>query len=151
VKITDIEKGLGFKDGLDVTINGVAYPTVIDNHGVQRFVKNRAVDFIVHHGEPAINELGFAYGSGKIPLDDLRAFYMMIGYSVSGYCDIPAFLNDEVINPMWDEENTELVQLHERLAAAEQVCNLVDRREVAEDELDAAIANWRQTVQGTNK
>ncbi len=104
-----------------VLVNGKPYATELVN-GVQRFVENTAVSFIVDNLSPeAYNAVVGAVFEGKVELEDYIAFQTMHGYSVSGFHDaitsnilLNAHLFPEelstyysIVNPLWDEETEE--------------------------------------------
>jgi hypothetical protein len=81
------------KRGPFVEVSGKRYPTIIDDHGVQRFRTNKAVKFAID----AI-DMNVLWMSNP-PKNHLREMYRMIGYSVCGYAEI--FPGDSISNPMW--------------------------------------------------
>lgn len=109
-----------------VKVNGKDYPTQLYN-GVQRFIPNRVVEYMVNN---EINEFNRNRGpsqsgndlntivikvlEGVIPLEDYIEFSTMHGYSVGGFCDSIDSLLDNfpgepedwfvIENPLWDEK-----------------------------------------------
>lgn len=102
---------------IEVKLNGKPYQTHIDEHGVQRFVANKALSNIVHGlvglygrigyrefealGLYGLNELSLDYHRGLIPQQDMIDLYTQMGYSVSGFCDLSYFQDLEIENPLW--------------------------------------------------
>ena len=114
----DIKAG----DHFIVQINGNDYDTVIDEHGVQRFVPNRIVAAFVDAALSAyntfittnpieerdwskapfgLNDIDYT-PNGTYTLDELIQFSTLHGYSVGGMCDLSFMSGVEVINPLWD-------------------------------------------------
>ena len=110
-------------DHIPVKVNGREYMTVIDEHGVQRFVANPIVAAFVHASGDAYNKWqqenpvatrdwskapfslnDIDYRPGKTyTLDELIEFSTLHGYSVSGMCDL-SFMEDVTVeNPLWEE------------------------------------------------
>lgn len=105
---------------INVKINGKDYPSYIDGHGVQRFVSNPIVEafldsvqellvqhgwkWIDDHGLYTLHSLSMDYQLGRkgITLEHMIDYFTMIGYSVSGFCDLSYFKDIEIENPLWD-------------------------------------------------
>ena len=96
--------------GPDIKVNGDTYSTIIDEHGIQRFPKNRIVEDLLketNHGNVGryldLNEIwcrSQKHGyEGGYTADELREFYRLIGISICGYAEV--FSNAEIENPMW--------------------------------------------------
>lgn len=65
-------------------------------HGpVIRFKKNKIVDWLERAGGANLNEISLMHANGMFPTEDMEQFWQLLGYSVSGYCDI-SFVRDEV-------------------------------------------------------
>lgn len=94
-----------FKTGdiIKVKVGGVGYDTIIDSDGVQRFKVNTTVRYLLDaNGKIDMNALRLAYNAGAFNKRDYAEFHMMIGYSVSGFCELSPFMDWEVYNPLWD-------------------------------------------------
>jgi hypothetical protein len=109
-------------DKITIRVNGKPVETVIDEQGVQRFRQNSVLDYLFQEhmklfdsSNPQdreraegygldLNKLAVDYHKGKFTKDDYGEIMMMLGYSVSGFCDLSAFQDWEIENPLWDEE-----------------------------------------------
>ena len=94
-------------DIIMVKINGENYITIIDSDGVQRFKANSIIRHIVDRYVD-LNDLWLNFNHSKsMTIEDMMLFYMDMGYSVCGFCDI--FNNEEVpnleiSNPLWKDK-----------------------------------------------
>lgn len=107
---------------ITVTVNGIDYDTVIDNHGTQRFVGNPIVAAFVDASGAAydqwlrenpletrdwskapftLNNISYVPGD-PYTLDELIQFSTLHGYSVAGMCSLSFMDGVEVKNPLWD-------------------------------------------------
>jgi hypothetical protein len=69
-------------------------PVVVDARGVHRFKKNALVRYLLDtHPTVGLSEL--AYLGSQFSQDDWMQFAQLLGYSVSGACDL-SYLSDEV-------------------------------------------------------
>lgn len=84
---------------LRVCVGGIVYPAEIVR-GTLRFRENAVVRMLVDRGLIDLNQV-MIYGS-RLPRRDLAEFWMMLGYSVDGFCDI--FTDLEVITPDWQRD-----------------------------------------------
>lgn len=112
---------------IPVIINGITYPTYLDEHGTQRFVPNGIIykmiesslsDFDKPLGErpPSmnLNDASIFFQNGGCGMREYIEFGMLHGYSVSGLEDIIYGVYDQeeldpeqhytIINPLWDPE-----------------------------------------------
>lgn len=89
----------------DVTVGGKKYETEWDGE-VQRFKANGVLKYLVERGALDLNHLALAYHQKKFSQRDYAEFNMMLGYSISGFCDLSSFDDMEIINPLWKEEKT---------------------------------------------
>ena len=87
-----------------VKVGGVEYPTVIDKHGVQRFVENSLFCHLVDSGQVDLNRLGIDYQHDKFSQREYAEFTMMLGYSVDGFAELSSFHDMEIENPLWEEK-----------------------------------------------
>ncbi len=94
-------------NGTEITIKvgGQDYKTVMIN-GVQRFVTNHTNCILI--GMIDLNKLALQYEEWKTT-DPNRftqrmyaEFMMSLGMSVSAFCDLHAFVDMDVENPLWD-------------------------------------------------
>lgn len=87
-----------------VKVGGIEYPTFIDAHGVQRFKANAVVRWMIDEARTAgagdLNKLGSAYRSGAFDQRTYAEFYMLLGYSLSGFAELSFFLDLEIENPI---------------------------------------------------
>lgn len=88
-------------DKIKVKVGGRKYSTKIDNIGTQRFEENSVLRFLVDEKIINLNKLGIAYQEGKFTQRDYAEFYMMIGYSVSGFSELSFFEDYDIENPLW--------------------------------------------------
>ena len=93
-------------DIIKVKVGGKDYDTSIDPDGVQRFKANGAVNWLLHFAKSdgcALNDMAMAFCEGKFTQSDFAEFYMSLGYSVCGFCELSFFegLEMEVVNPLW--------------------------------------------------
>lgn len=87
-----------------VKVSGIEYPTVIDEHGIQRFIKNRLFCHLVDSGQVNLNKLHIDYLHDKFSKREYAEFTMMLGYSVSGFAGLSSFQDMEIKNPLWEKE-----------------------------------------------
>lgn len=108
-----------------VKVNGKEYPTQMYN-GVQRFVPNSIIEYMVDNearifnknGGPGItgndlNTIAIKVLRGELSFEDYVAFSTMHGYSVSGFCDSIESMVDNfdgdadewftIENPLWEK------------------------------------------------
>jgi len=108
-----------------VKVNGKEYATQLYN-GVQRFVPNRVVEYMMDNEAKEfelnrgpgrsgndLNTIAIKVLEGVIPLEDYIEFQTMHGYSVAGFCDsIDSFIDNfageaedlfTVENPLWEK------------------------------------------------
>lgn len=90
--------------GPSVTVGGVAYPTIIDDHGVQRFVADPLLQECCDCGALNLNKLAIAYqmGTCKLTQRQYAELNMKLGYSVAGFADLSSFEDMEIENPLWE-------------------------------------------------
>lgn len=60
-------------------------PTYTDEHGVERFVENEIVRWLLDNGRLDMNDIA---RQRHFSDEDRRQFAQLIGYSVSGYYDL---------------------------------------------------------------
>jgi len=58
---------------------------IVDEQGVERFKPNRIVGFLLDWGNTDLNQIWKMRARGLFSTEELREFYQLIGYSVSGY------------------------------------------------------------------
>lgn len=68
-------------------------PVIQDQHGVHRFKRNRIVEFLLDSSKFDLNDLS----TMGFPDEDWEQFAQLIGYSVSGACDL-SYVSDRVAN-----------------------------------------------------
>lgn len=64
----------------------------VDNKGVKRFVGNRIVRFLLDEYKPGLNDISVRFFENK---DDYEQLMQLIGYSLSGFGDLCAKLDEE--------------------------------------------------------
>ena len=96
---------MDFKPGDQITIlvDRRPFMTYIDEHNVQRFYHNEVVCFLFDSGKLDLNQLSIDHQQGKFSKDHYMKFYMELGYSVCGFCDV--FDGLEILNPVWESED----------------------------------------------
>jgi hypothetical protein len=81
-----------------VRVDGVPYPVITDEGGVERFPENPIVRWLLDSGGVNLNALALAYLREEIgpKTPELRRayaeFYMMLGYSVRGFEELSSHL-----------------------------------------------------------
>jgi hypothetical protein len=88
---------------IPVKLNGEEFPTIIDEKGAQRFIKNRIVQRLMDHFPGGMNQLSIDYQEGRFTQHEYMLFCISLGYSVCGFGDLSAFEDIEIDNPLWDE------------------------------------------------
>jgi hypothetical protein len=90
-------------DIIFVTISGKAYPTKIDEHGVQRFLPAPLIPndpvLIEYLNKGNENGAFAAYKNRRIPYREYLEYEISLGWSVTGLCDLFPYAN--VQNPLW--------------------------------------------------
>lgn len=87
-----------------IKVGGREYLTVIDPSGVQRFVENHVVSFLLDCAGVGMdmNKLRLLYNEKKFELREYAEFHMAIGYSVCGFAELSPFFGLKIENPVWD-------------------------------------------------
>lgn len=85
---------------LVVTVGGAEYPAVMKDK-VLGFKSNWAVRAAANDSDCDLNVLCAMYQIDNFPLRDYAEYHMMLGYSVSGFCDLSEFQHLEVVTPFW--------------------------------------------------
>lgn len=85
-----------------VKVGGKEYPTYIDTEGVQRFFENSVISHLFETGRLDLNAIAVDFNQGKFTKLDYAEFNMMLGYSVSGWCELHNFQDMAVYNPLWE-------------------------------------------------
>jgi hypothetical protein len=96
-------------DYIKIKVDGTERITYIDYEGIQRFPENKLLRHLVNSGQISLSRLANDYEKGEFSLDELKVFYMRIGYSVNGFDEIfgingnlPKKLQAKIENPLWD-------------------------------------------------
>jgi hypothetical protein len=92
------------KGNMTVKVGGIGYSTVIDEHGTQRFIKNKLLCHLVDSGQVDLNRLGIDYQHEKFSKREYAEFIIGLGFSVSGFADMEQFEDMEIENPLWEKE-----------------------------------------------
>jgi tRNA/tmRNA/rRNA uracil-C5-methylase (TrmA/RlmC/RlmD family) len=92
------------KGNMTVKVGEIEYSTVIDEHGTQRFVKNKLLCHLVDSGQVDLNRLSIDYQHEKFSQREYAEFNMMLGYSVSGFSELSSFDDLEIENPLWESK-----------------------------------------------
>tara|TARA_Y100000310_G_scaffold277910_1_gene296019 strand:- start:66 stop:404 length:339 start_codon:yes stop_codon:yes gene_type:complete len=99
-----------------VRVGGVPYPVITDSSGTLRFPENGILTGLFMQGKLDLNEIAIAYQQGKFGAPEpgteaqraYAEFYMMLGYSVSGFASLSSFA-DMPIQYLSDTEVLALV------------------------------------------
>lgn len=86
---------------IKVKIGRFQYDTVIDKQGTQRFVENSVIVHLFNTGVLDLNKLGQDYLAKKFSKKDYLELHVMLGYSISGFCDLSTFFDVKLNNPLW--------------------------------------------------
>jgi len=89
---------------IKIKISGKEYNTIIDEKGIQRFIKNNLICFLVDSGKIDLNHLRIDFNDNKFSKIEYAKFYMDLGYSVSGFAELDLFLNWKIENPLWEKK-----------------------------------------------
>lgn len=88
-----------------VLVGGARFRALTDKLGTERFIGSTVVDWIVASDDQLLNRLALAYASNlrdhAFVQRDYVVFYTMLGYSLSGFCDLSEFKYLEVATPKW--------------------------------------------------
>ncbi len=104
-------------DVIWILVDGKLYRTKIDHHGVQRFGRDALYGAMVDRGALDLNKLSLALLDGQFTRTEYRQFYLNIGYSVSGFCELEAFKNLMVENPLWMTTEADFIELTAKIKA----------------------------------
>jgi len=101
-------------DQICILVDGQPVNTIIDDHGVQRFVENEVVCWLLNTHQIDLNSVCLNFLRGKFSLEDYMEFYMSLGYSVSGFEEVFGASSSvadntgkavEILNPLWESGN----------------------------------------------
>lgn len=82
-------------------VDGRNYPVFVDKLGALRFKGNRVIQHLVETQTISLVTLSLDFHKGKFPVRDYAEFYMGMGYSLSGFCDLEDFKHLVVEHPLW--------------------------------------------------
>lgn len=89
------------------TIGREKYPVKIDPQGVARFHCNRIVRDLVDAARDGrkydINAIVQKYGYGEYTYEELKEFYLSIGYSVCGIAELSFFQGQTMRSCCWEK------------------------------------------------
>lgn len=97
-------------DTFKVSVGGIEYDTIIDDHGTQRFVETPdhfLVKKLEKYGDGTydLNDMARKYHEGEwFNQRDYAEMNIGIGYSVCGFMDLSSFNDMRVINPLWEDD-----------------------------------------------
>ncbi|MEE8494586.1 MAG: hypothetical protein V3S25_11125 [Nitrospirales bacterium] len=100
-------------DEIVILVGGHPVLTVIDEHGVQRFVPNSAIDHLFREGRLDMHQLTIDFYKGSFHRDGFIDLYMDLGYSVGGFNEVwgpsSSYFDNtgeyvEIVNPVWIDE-----------------------------------------------
>ena len=89
-------------DGEVITLD-----SYVDDHGTRRYVANRVVDAAFNENLFSLNRIAALVQQLDIPIKDRIVFWSMLGYSVSGMCDLVNVLSIDkckVVTPEWTSD-----------------------------------------------
>lgn len=92
---------------IKVKIGKKEYDTYIDKNGVQRFIKNKVVCYLVDEGIIDLNKLRMDFHDKKFPTIDYLEFHMLMGYSICGFSELSPFYGYQIKNPLWEGKKDE--------------------------------------------
>lgn len=101
-----------------------------DDRGVNRFVANEAVRYLLDKGNKNMNDIVLALQRGEFGQEDIQQFYQLIGYSIDGYAEL-------------DWTSTDSVQAIDEMVAAQ-----CDERDAKIRSLQNTIARLREGLRG---
>lgn len=88
-------------DTITIKVDNRLYNTIIDANGIQRFIANDALVYLLNNSPAAIlNDIALEYQYGNITKQAYQEFHMLTGYSLCGFQDLWPDVNIE--NPMWE-------------------------------------------------
>jgi hypothetical protein len=91
-------------------------PVIVDEHGIHRFKENKIVSWLLDvRGPKSLNDIALQ----GFPREDEEQFAQLIGYSVSGACDL-SYMSADVCNAAFKESC--------RIREASSKANLPPRR-----------------------
>lgn len=70
---------------------------VLDEYGTPRFRENRIVKYLLTYGPFDMNDFGEMFGGDEEYREDEEQFAQLIGYSVSGFGDLP-YASEDIVN-----------------------------------------------------
>lgn len=79
-------------------------PFFIDEYEVYRFVPNQVVSVGFDEKIFDLNKIVVMCANRNVPLKDRIIFWSMLGYSVSGLCDLSMMYPVRVVTPTWVKE-----------------------------------------------
>ncbi len=88
---------------IPVKVGKRIFKTVIDQDGVQRFIRNTVIWHLWDTQQIDLNRLAEDYDGKHITLDDLLTFYTELGYWVEGLAELSYFQHLKIENPLWKE------------------------------------------------
>lgn len=92
-------------DTIIVKVGGIEYPTIIDEHGTQRFIAHPLLSKLCDANLIDLNGVAVAYARGKVFTQrEYIEFNMALGYSVCGLAELHEFENVGIENHLWDKK-----------------------------------------------
>lgn len=92
-------------DIIQVKVGEKTYDTMIDEAGVQRFIKNSLLCYLFEEDMIDLNQICFDYHHDKFSKIDYAEFMMALGYSVCGFAELSCFEDMEIENPLWEDKD----------------------------------------------
>ena len=98
---------------INILVDGEPVLTEIDENGVQRFIKNEVIEYLVNSGSIDLHKLYVYFLQNNLDEDSYIEFYMSLGVSVSNFEEkfgVGSSWEDngkepvEILNPLWLED-----------------------------------------------
>lgn len=116
-------------DTILIRVGTSVVQTFIDKNGVQRLPTNpiygawidgttAAYNRYIRKVRPedrddaltfGLNEMNVLYHQGKFTFEEWLEFYLNMGYSVGGFCDLSAFQHLPIVNPVWGDNPADVL------------------------------------------
>lgn len=144
--VSDIarEENGRLKEGtvIPIRVGGRVINTTIDHLGTQRLPSDPILCAWVSGSANVsgsgrlvgftLNDMVMLYHEGKFTFDEWLDFYLNIGYSVGGFCDLSEFSHLDIVNPVWGDDPADV------LTGRKDATDLVDNPYVGQAVVESA-------------